>query len=42
MKLPNLIDISSTKVREMVKNGECPIPYITLDIWEVMIIDYIN
>lgn len=42
MELPNRIDISSTKVREMVKNGECPIPYITCDIWEIMIMDYID
>jgi nicotinate-nucleotide adenylyltransferase len=40
MKLPNRIDISSTKVREMVKNDECPIPYITPDIWESMIFNY--
>lgn len=37
MKLPNRIDISSTKIREMIKNCECPIPYITGDIWDHMI-----
>lgn len=42
MKLPNRIDISSTKVREMIKNGECHIPYITCDIWKILIIDYID
>ena len=42
MKLPNRIDISSTKVREMVKNGECPIPYITPDIWDTMVMGLNN
>jgi nicotinate-nucleotide adenylyltransferase len=40
LTLPNPIKISSTVIRNMVRDELCPIPYITPDIWESMILDY--
>lgn len=40
LNLPHPIKISSTDIRNMVRDELCPIPYITNSIWESMILDY--